>query len=85
MIYKAITAFKERNEKMKLYKKGDIYSFKDEDRIAFLVEQGYLEKVEEDEVVGDLKHVGGGYYELPNGERVKGKDEAVKALAELGE
>ena len=26
------------------------------------------------------KHVGGGYYELPNGERVKGKEAADEAL-----
>ena len=26
------------------------------------------------------KHVGGGYYELPNGERVKGKEAAEEAL-----
>ena len=29
-----------------------------------------------------MNHVGGGYYELPNGERIKGKDKAEKALAE---
>ena len=28
------------------------------------------------------KHVGGGWYELPNGERVKGKEEAHKAMEE---
>ncbi|MBD7984413.1 hypothetical protein H9649_07470 [Sporosarcina sp. Sa2YVA2] len=85
MIYKAKTPFKERHEKMKLYKKGDVYSYDDNDRIAFLVDQGYLEEVTEEEVEGDLNHVGGGYYELPNGEKVKGKDEALKALAELGD
>lgn len=83
MIYKAKTPFKERHENKKLYKKGDIYTFEDEGRIDFLVEQGYLEEVAEEEVVDDLKHVGGGYYELPNGEKVRGKEEALKALAEL--
>ncbi|TCT23387.1 hypothetical protein EDD68_107101 [Melghiribacillus thermohalophilus] len=29
------------------------------------------------------KHVGGGYFELSNGERVKGKEEALKAQSEL--
>jgi len=28
------------------------------------------------------KHVGGGYYALPNGERVKGKEDAYKAMQE---
>lgn len=31
----------------------------------------------------EIKHVGGGYYELPNGDKVKGKDEASAALAAL--
>lgn len=29
------------------------------------------------------KHAGGGYYELSNGEKVKGKDAAVAAQAEI--
>ena len=31
----------------------------------------------------ELKHVGGGYYELSNGERVRGKEEAQAAENEL--
>lgn len=31
----------------------------------------------------DIKHVGGGFYELPNGEKVKGKDKALEALQAL--
>jgi hypothetical protein len=30
----------------------------------------------------ELVNVGGGYYELPDGERVKGKEKAEKALAD---
>jgi hypothetical protein len=30
-----------------------------------------------------VKHVGGGYYELPNGEKIKGKQEALVALAKM--
>lgn len=29
-------------------------------------------------------HTGGGWYELPNGERVQGKKNAIKALEEMG-
>jgi len=29
------------------------------------------------------KHIGAGYYELSNGERVKGKDNAIQAQSEL--
>ena len=32
---------------------------------------------------GTVKHVGGGYFELPNGEKVKGKELALEKLNEL--
>ena len=41
-----------------------------------------VEPDQEDDLDSDLNHVGGGYYELPNGERIKGKDKAEKALAD---
>lgn len=31
------------------------------------------------------KHVGGGWYELPDGSRVQGKEDAEQAIAETGE
>ncbi len=31
----------------------------------------------------EIKHVGGGWYQLPNGEKVQGKEEAQEALKEL--
>jgi hypothetical protein len=31
----------------------------------------------------EIEHVGGGWYQLPNGERVKGKGAALEAMAEL--
>ena len=31
----------------------------------------------------NIKHLGGGWYLLPNGEKVHGKDDALAALAEL--
>lgn len=57
-----------------------------EKRKAELVEKGYLADDDgQDEQTDDEsypKHVGGGWYELPNGERVKGKDEAIAAMKE---
>ena len=38
------------------------------------------------EALGDderLNHVGGGWYELPNGERVQGREEALRALQSI--
>lgn len=56
-----------------------------------LVEGGYAQYVDvpktesENPVIetDQLKHVGGGWFELPNGEKVKGKEEALEALKEL--
>ena len=36
-------------------------------------------------VEGYPQHVGGGYYELSNGERVQGKESAEQAESELGD
>jgi hypothetical protein len=33
----------------------------------------------------DLPHLGGGYYELPNGEKVRGRDKAIEAFKALQE
>lgn len=33
----------------------------------------------------EIKHVGGGWYELPNGDKVQGRDEALEALKSLNE
>jgi hypothetical protein len=36
-----------------------------------------------DDLQDKLKHVGGGYYELPNGEKIRGKEVAMEALKAL--
>lgn len=38
------------------------------------------ETTKESEEEPELKHLGGGYYELPNGEKVQGKEKALEAL-----
>ncbi|MEK4581782.1 hypothetical protein [Bacillus sp. FSL R12-0074] len=68
------------------YSIGDSYESNDVKRIIFLQDEGFLNEgsVEEiDKEVNELTHVGGGYYQLPNGEKVKGKDAALKSLNEL--
>jgi hypothetical protein len=42
-------------------------------------------KSESDDLEKELVHVGGGYYELPNGEKVKGKENALEELRALKE
>ncbi|MBO8169967.1 MAG: hypothetical protein H0Z35_12405 [Thermoanaerobacteraceae bacterium] len=47
-------------------------------------EQNQMEKISEEQEQYP-KHTGGGWYELSNGEKVKGKEEAIKAQAALNE
>lgn len=82
MAYKVIANFKDKTDNGKEYTKGGSYSHEDEKRIAFLIKKGFLEEQPTDENTG-IKHTGGGWYELPNGEKVKGKEEAENALKEL--
>ncbi|PFS62565.1 hypothetical protein COK41_15870 [Bacillus cereus] len=83
--FKVITAFRDKFSYVH-YSVGESYKTDDKERIDFLQKEGFLDT----EPVGDYKpvvpeivHVGGGYYELPNGEKVKGKEVALKALEEL--
>ncbi len=78
---KVIKKFRDKLTK-KTYQKGDSYSHDSEDRIAFLVEKGFLERSQHP-LENEVTHVGGGWYELSNGEKVKGKEAAEKAAKEL--
>jgi len=80
MPYKVIKDFRDKTDNKKLYKKGDAYEHENEDRIAHLVSKGFLEEKSKQPPKGELKHTGGGWYELPNGEKVQGKEEAQAAL-----
>lgn len=90
-----LRAFKDKNTQ-KHHSKGGTYESDDPKRIAYLQERGFLGEVISGPVEIDnndglenddaqIKHVGGGWYELPNGEKIKGKDEALAALKELEE
>ncbi|GAA5417977.1 hypothetical protein Pryu01_03055 [Paraliobacillus ryukyuensis] len=83
---KVIRAFYDKTDNRKPYSKGDTYSHSDEGRIAFLIEKGFLTEKSKQPPKEDKseypKHVGGGYYELPNGDKVKGKKEAEKAMGD---
>ena len=75
-------SFRDKNTK-KVYRKGDSYSHADENRIAFLIERGFLGEKSKQPPKEEIKHVGGGWYQLSNGEKVKGKEAAVSAAKEL--
>ncbi len=121
MNYKVIRPFIDKVSNNS-YNEGDSYSHEDDERVAFLVEKGFLEgkqdyqrsqeENEEDNPVDDQppqvneednsgekppsqqeneegeksefpKHAGGPNFLLSNGEKVQGKEEALKAQEEL--
>lgn len=83
MNYKVLKTFKDK-ETLEKYLVDSEYETDSEKRAVELQKQGFIgeEVVEETQ---RMKHLGGGYYELPNGEKVKGKEAALNRLNELGE
>jgi hypothetical protein len=86
---KVIKRFQDKFTK-KVHAIGDSYEHKDADRVAFLVEKGFLQEGEgpkEPQEPGSEfpKHSGGAWFELSNGEKVQGKEEAAAAQKELDE
>ena len=79
MKYPVLRKFRDKYTK-RIHEKGATYEA-NEERGAELQRLGFLgEPLPEPSEEPELKHVGGGYYELPNGERVRGKDAALAAL-----
>jgi len=78
---KVISGFKCRYTD-KIYHVGDEY---DGEHLEEMQKKGYVEK--EVSVIEEKpewpKHVGGGVYQLSNGDKVKGKDAAIAAQAEI--
>ncbi|MED1801788.1 hypothetical protein [Brevibacillus porteri] len=70
-----------------LVKAGDVIEA-DDDRAEQLREKQVIgkevqEQQEDDADLDGLKKLAGGYYELPNGDKVRGKDNAIEALKKL--
>jgi hypothetical protein len=81
MAYTTLKKFNDR-ESGKKFLPGQPFHSITQERIELLLDQGFIGVVEEDDD-GPLKHVGAGWYELPNGERVRGKEKAEEALEAL--
>ncbi len=81
MAYTTLKKFNDR-ESGKKFLPGQPFHSDTQERIELLLDQGFIGVVEEDDD-GPLKHVGAGWYELPNGERVRGKEKAEEALEAL--
>lgn len=92
-MYRVVADFKDLEDNKYLYKVGKPFPREgvevSERRLAILstdqnaAKKVLIEKVEEGEDEVFPKHTGGGYYELSNGEKVKGKEAAEKAENEL--
>ncbi|OEH52964.1 hypothetical protein AQ616_18850 [Oceanobacillus sp. E9] len=83
MKVKAITRFYDKKaKKYRGTKTEDVFEVSQErfDEINSTKYGKLVEEVKEDNFP---KHTGGGYYELSNGEKVKGKQKAVDAEKEL--
>lgn len=74
-----IRAFIDKETK-KPYNAGSVYESDNIERIKELQEKGYLLNKEYN--IQYPLHLGGGWYELSNGEKIKGKKEAIQAQKE---
>jgi hypothetical protein len=103
MPYQVIRSFRDKEDNLRTYRKGDTFPAKGEvnqERIDELLGKGnavghtLIQEVgtsqePQDESDGGIdeeefpKHTGGAWYELSNGEKIQGKDEALEAEAEL--
>ena len=85
---KVLITFSDNKEK-KIRYEGEIIELSDE-RFAEInsINDKLLEETE-DTGEGDKdeypKHIGGGYYELSNGDKIKGKENAIEAEEQLKE
>ncbi|WP_342541041.1 hypothetical protein MHI39_08195 [Heyndrickxia sp. FSL K6-6286] len=91
MKHRVVQAFRDKNTKIH-YAIGDFFESDDFERVIFLLNNNFLEKkkitINYDSESSsneklEPKHLGGGYFELPNGEKVKGKKNALNRLAEI--
>ncbi|MED1786491.1 hypothetical protein P4V47_03040 [Brevibacillus laterosporus] len=83
--YPVTKEFLERFHDYKHYREGDIYSSNKDERAIYLQELGFIgEEIvadeEDNELLDRLKKLDSGYYELPNGKKVRGKKKALEEL-----
>jgi len=77
---KVLKAFRDKYT-FEYYSVGDFFVSEDIERVAYLCEKGFLEKIKIN--IEEPTHLGGGYYELFNGEKIRGKEKAYQRWGEL--
>jgi len=81
MKYVVSNNFYDRFDSMKLCKIGDVHEPPNEDRALQLLQLGHIKLVEEEPEIDErLIKLEGGYYQLPDGSKVKGIKKAHEAL-----
>lgn len=82
MLYPVKKLFKDKQDNGRRYQLNDWYPRfglkANNKRVEELIRLGYIHKEDEEDKQDFPKHVGGGWYELSNGEKVQGKEEAEK-------
>ena len=73
--YKVVKPFKDKETGGRLAL-GDVWEVSDKERISLALKLGLIEPIIETAV--KPKYVGGGWYELPSGEKVQGKENAMR-------
>lgn len=72
--YKVIRPFKDKETGDRMVP-GVVWEVIDKERENIALKHGLVEPIE---TAVKPKHIGGGWYELPSGERVQGKENAMK-------
>ncbi len=78
----------------RIFRVGSVYYTDNDDRRDELAKGGYIRSEAvpqsgtppvkaDDELPAGVEHIGGGYYTLPNGDKVRGKEEAIAAAEAL--
>lgn len=80
MKYPVLSKFRDKYTK-EIYAVGKIIELTDEKRIADLQKRKLIgDEIKPAINTTEPEHVGGGYYRLPDGTRVKGKKAAIEAM-----
>ncbi|GIP38643.1 hypothetical protein J31TS4_19230 [Paenibacillus sp. J31TS4] len=92
MKYEVKKEFIDKHSK-EYFSEGSVYETENTERADELAKAGFIseevmtkteaEQAEEAALEERLNHVGGGYFELPNGEKVRGRENAIEVLKKL--
>ena len=74
MRFKVIKTFRDKFTK-EIYQAGQVITMDDDGRVENLLRRKLISAIEP-----TIRHVGGGWYELPTGQKVQGKEAALAMM-----